>query len=302
MQKMIVLLLLLVLTGAVFAQEESREEWQSLESVGQDASAILYELENDGLIPSGAAPAFSQTLLSYTGEGVQFSNFGIGMNAKNLLYSARIDFSPTSESLEFCGIAARTVREETNREEGERSITTVRLSAYLLIGLDNRGNLFVADNQSEESSATLAPIPEGMTGPIQITALIINNTLYVYANNILLIDGLEIADGSGAFAFVFNSAAEESACTGEMLFAYTFPDEIVETCTISPIDVANKRSSASTDAAVMGQMLQGDSMEAVAYTQGADGYTWWQLSDESWVRADVVYAEGFCRSLPLVTA
>lgn len=304
MRKFLSLVIILLLAGTVFAQEEtatpSPEEWLSLSTAGQDASAVLFELEDDGLIPSGAAPAFSQTLLSYTGEGVQFSNFGIGMSAKNLIYSATIDFSPSSESLEFCGIAARTLREENNRQEGERSITTVRLSAYLLIGIDNRGNLFVADNQGEESSATTVALPEGMESPITLTTLIMNNTLYVYANQSLLIDGLEIADGSGAFAFVFNSAAEETACTGEMLFAYTFPDEIVNTCTISPIDVANKRQTASVDAQVMGQMQAGESMEATGQMQGADGYIWWQLSDETWVRDDVVNTEGFCRALPTV--
>jgi hypothetical protein len=304
MRKYIALMIvLLLLNAAVFAQEDETDlpdSWLNLTSAGQEAPVVLNEMETEGLIPSGAAPAFSQTRLSYAGEGVQFSNFGIGTEAMNLLYSATIDFHPQSEDLEFCGIAARTVREESNRQEGSRSLTTVRLNAYLMIGLDNRGNLFVADNQGEERSATTVALPEGMTSPIQVTALIMNNTLYVYANDVLLIEGLEIAEGAGAFAFVYNSAAEETSCVGEMLFAYTFPDEIEMTCMISPIEVANKRQAATVDAQVMGQLLAGDSIEATGQMQGSDGYTWWQLSDGTWVRDDVVLTAGFCGALPNV--
>jgi hypothetical protein len=304
MRKFITLIIVVLLSNlAVFAQEDETslpEEWLNLSSAGQEGLVVLSELESEGLIPSGAAPAFSQNQLSYAGEGVQFSNFGIGTEAKNLLYSASIAFNPQSDELEFCGIATRTVREESNRQEGSRSLTTVRLSAYLMIGLDNRGNLFVADNQGEESSATTVALPEGMTSPIQLTALIINNTLYVYANDVLLIEGIEIADGAGAFAFVYNSAAEETACTGRMLFAYTFPDEIATTCTITPIEIANKRQAASVDAQVMGQLIAPDSSEATGQMQGLDGFTWWQLSDGSWVREDVVNTAGFCLALPNV--
>src|SRR5215203_2598835 len=154
MRKLITLILVSLLCNlAVFAQEDETslpEEWLNLSSAGQDGTVVLSELENEGLIPSGATPAFSQSQLSYAGEGVQFSNFGIGTEAKNILYSATLDFHPQSDDLEFCGIAARTVREESNRQEGSRSLTTVRLSHYLMIGLDNRSNLFVADNQGEE--------------------------------------------------------------------------------------------------------------------------------------------------------
>jgi hypothetical protein len=297
------MIVLLLLNVAVFAQEDETslpDAWMSLSSVGQEATIVLTELEDDGLIPSGATALFSQSRLSYAGEGVQFSNFGIGTEAMNLLYSATLDFQPQSENLEFCGIAARTVREESNRQEGSRSLTTIRLSAYLMIGLDNRGNLFVADNQSEDSSATTVPLPDGMIGRIQLTALIMNNLLYVYANNILLIEGLEITEGAGAFAFVYNSSAEETSCLGEMLFAYTFPDVIEMTCTISPIEVANKRQAATVDAQVIGQLLAGDSIEATGQMQGSDGYTWWQLNDGTWVRDDVVLTAGFCRALPNV--
>src|SRR5689334_20898871 len=107
MRKLVSLIIVFVLlNAAVFAQEEETElpeAWLSLNSVGQEATVVVNELEAEGLVPSGAVPAFSQSQLSYAGEGVQFSNFGIGTEAKNIIYSATLDFHPQSENLEFCG-------------------------------------------------------------------------------------------------------------------------------------------------------------------------------------------------------
>lgn len=63
---------------------------------------------------------------------------------------------------------------------------------------------------------------------------------------------------------------------------------------------ANLRSMPSTDAEVMGELAQEESVELIGQTAGADGVIWFQTSDGLWVRSDVVTIEGACDALPSV--
>jgi hypothetical protein len=48
----------------------------------------------------------------------------------------------------------------------------------------------------------------------------------------------------------------------------------------------------------MGQLAAGATQRAAGQSTSDDGFVWWQLDDESWVRDDVINALGDCRSIP----
>jgi hypothetical protein len=80
--------------------------------------------------------------------------------------------------------------------------------------------------------------------------------------------------------------------------------ETTGTCTIvaAAPQGANIRSGPSTDATVVGALSGDQSRSPVGVTEvNAAGFSWFLLSDNTWVRADVVTTTGACDNLPVVT-
>jgi WD40 repeat protein len=83
------------------------------------------------------------------------------------------------------------------------------------------------------------------------------------------------------------------------------PSQAAEACTISTSGTINRRSGAGINFDVVGQLTSAQNMTAIGQETAADGFTWWQLSDGSFVRADLVSIAGDCSSLvsvPVSTA
>jgi WD40 repeat protein len=65
-------------------------------------------------------------------------------------------------------------------------------------------------------------------------------------------------------------------------------------------DVINMRSGPGTDYDVVAQLPIGETAEVTGQTVGEDGYIWWRLANNLWVRWDVVAALGNCDNVPYV--
>jgi uncharacterized protein YraI len=69
-------------------------------------------------------------------------------------------------------------------------------------------------------------------------------------------------------------------------------------CKISAGSTVNKRSGPGTNFDRAGQLAAGTVLEAVGKNDPGDGFTWWKLVDDTWVRNDVVNAVGDCLNVP----
>ncbi|MBN1284419.1 MAG: hypothetical protein JXB47_03395 [Anaerolineae bacterium] len=65
-------------------------------------------------------------------------------------------------------------------------------------------------------------------------------------------------------------------------------------CDIGTDRVVNTRSRPGTNYNVAGQLAAGVTVQANGQAAGADGYTWWRLTNGAWVRDDVVSAAADC--------
>ncbi len=93
-------------------------------------------------------------------------------------------------------------------------------------------------------------------------------------------------DGQGTIAMSSSvDATEEAAVTG--------------VCMVSG-DNANVRSTPDTNAEVTGSLTMDTPVEVTGQTMGADGMTWYQVSN-GWVRADAITVTGDCTVVPMVT-
>jgi hypothetical protein len=70
-------------------------------------------------------------------------------------------------------------------------------------------------------------------------------------------------------------------------------------CTVSVDFIsARLRTAPTTNSSQAGAVQPGESFAVNAQVNGADGFTWYRLTNYLWVRADAVISAGACRSVP----
>lgn len=66
-------------------------------------------------------------------------------------------------------------------------------------------------------------------------------------------------------------------------------------CTVAAAgSEANLRDDTSTEAEIVGTLTQEEARPVLGQAQGLDGFLWYQVADDSWVRSDVVELAGNC--------
>lgn len=71
------------------------------------------------------------------------------------------------------------------------------------------------------------------------------------------------------------------------------------TCTITTLSGINLRGGPGTNFAQVGTLSSGQDVTAVGQATGGDGFIWWHLADDAWVRSDLVAADTGCDQLPV---
>lgn len=301
--KYLALMMLSVIASLASAQERDLSPIP-IENYDADLPILLDTLEAQGIIPSGAEEAFVQGNSVFGGDGSQFSTFALENDASNVLMGMTFTFSPVADTLEFCGIALRAQRAEQNQinDDSGNTVTTIRLEQYLAVGVDNAGVTFAVERgETVDSVLALADEAVALDDTIYLLALILNDELTVFANGNAQLTEYAVTLDAGAFAFLYAGENQATQCATDAIFAYTFDDASVDVCRISSNRPVNQRQSPSTSSAIITQLQPDAPLEATGQILGADGFTWWLLSDASWVRDDVISTSGFCRPLPEIT-
>jgi hypothetical protein len=73
-------------------------------------------------------------------------------------------------------------------------------------------------------------------------------------------------------------------------------------CAVSTPKTTNLHAGPGTNYDIAGQLAPGTYGQVIGQTQGADGFVWWQLADNTWARSDVVNESGSCGAIPEVSA
>ena len=69
-------------------------------------------------------------------------------------------------------------------------------------------------------------------------------------------------------------------------------------CIISSSQSVNLRSGPGINFDVVDQFVNGAEVEAMSVQVGSDGFVWYYLSNDAWVRSDVIETSGACEDLP----
>lgn len=149
------------------------------------------------------------------------------------------------------------------------------------------------DANTGTSLATLTPASAG----------VVNSLAFSPDGSILASGG----DTGGVVIWGTSSAGGQQAAAPDNTGGTTETTTMEETtasaltCTITAPSSANLRGGPGTNFDRAGSLSAGQTVTADGQTTGADGMTWYRLTDGAWVRGDVVSAPAECASVPTVT-
>ncbi len=259
---------------------------ESLENYADDWSATIAELQVSGAISPDSGLIFDLENAFASGSGSFFTPIARNTAYRDIIVSAELNFTASSDSLETCSILSRV-------------IGTSPVENFLEVGIDSQGDIFWIDAGNRMNSGS------------EDTGLDLNETqhllfiaqednLTIYLNGERLQDNIEIDARSGSFGIALLGQGSESRCQANTLRAYTAPRITEGLCEVSPVIDINRRAGASTTFAITGIVNAGDFVEVIAQDTDADGVLWYQLVDGDFVREDVVSLSGDCDDLQII--
>lgn len=284
-----------VSTGETATTETTQSRGENITLRNHDADNwrdAIEELEDLGLIANGGSLVFNENRAFFDGIGSWFTPLASRSNNRNIVMAATLTFSPDSDEYETCSLLARIV------PTAGSSVDT-----YLEVGIDNDTEAYYIDwaAGAEEPDFAYAPLSLNLNASHHILFIAADDEITVFVNGRLTFDRLPIEERSGYFGIALVGRGADSRCEGSNIWVYNAPILREGVCEASSTGTVNKRSEPSTSASRAGTINAGDFIRILGQTTGSDGFTWWQLEDQSWVREDVVNETGDCARVPEVS-
>lgn len=116
-----------------------------------------------------------------------------------------------------------------------------------------------------------------------------------------LLEGCEIALPTLTPSVTPTATATATQTPTPTALATEMPAATPVSCQVIAAEPVSQYSAPDQTASVTGTLDDGLPTAAVGRVPGADGFVWWLLDDESWVRADSVIESADCGRLPVVT-
>ncbi len=250
------------------------------------------ELEQLGLIGSGGTLIFNEPLAFFDGTGSWFQALARNTSNRDVVMAATLDFT-IGDPLEYeaCGLLARIVT------DGSDSIGT-----FLEVGFTNLGQVYWLDRRGDAGGDTdFLGLGLNLGMPHHILFIAQGDLLSVYIDGELVFEDVPIESRSGSFGIALVGAGETSRCEGTDVWAYSAPAFVEGLCEVFAANTVNQRSGPGTNNDVAGSLTAGSIVEVTGQASGGDGFTWYQLAGDVWVREDVVSVRGDCSDIPTVS-
>lgn len=254
-------------------------------------SEAVAELQSLGLIAStGGTLILTQDDLSADGMGETRLPLAAGAARTHIVMAGTLAFMPQSPTgYETCSLLARTDEADEPPE------------VYLQIGLDSDGDFFYVDRSAADDEAPFVYQLLGLdlAQAHRLLLILQEDRLTVFVNGESLLVDTMVEEREGFFGMAYAGASDDSRCDIRDLWVYASPPFTPGLCTASAPSPVNKRTGPGTNFERMGQLID-EPLAIIAQTTGTDGFVWYQLEDESYVRQDVIALSGDCSAIPAV--
>ncbi len=253
-------------------------EWQT----------AVTELEELGLIASGGSLIFQENRAFFSGQGNWFTSLASRAPRTDIVMVGTLRFVPGSTTeLETCSLMSRIVTDNSGTA-----------TEFLQVGIDNDGAVFYVDRDEEVFVDAITIDDFDAEAEHHYLMLALDNTLTVYIDGNLTMREKPLTERSGTYGIGLIGRGPDALCEGLDIWAYEAPSFRPGVCEISAGSAVNKRSGPGTNFDLAGQLVPGTPARAHAQTMADDGFVWWQLDDDSWVRSNIVNAAGDCKDVP----
>lgn len=122
-------------------------------------------------------------------------------------------------------------------------------------------------------------------------------------------DSLQVAlNGAPLYYYILDGAAGDTVGegAGDVWFVATSDvaasSDSSSVCTATSASNINQRQGPGTNYFLAGALVANTPTTVIGQAQGLDGFVWWTLEGNVWVRSDLVTLEGNCDSLPTIAA
>lgn len=256
-----------------------------------DWQDVIVELREAGLIGSGGSLVFTEDQAFFEGQGNWFTPLARNQPFSDIVMAGELTFTASGAEFEQCIFTARIGMDNTN--------TAV---TYVDVGLVSEGYVFILDQYPENRDANLevSDLSVDMDEPHHILFILQDEVATVYMDGILAISGFDVGDRAGTYGISLVDAGAGARCDGQDIWVYQVPSYTPGVCEVRSSNNVNRRSGPGTGYQSPGQLTAGTIMEVTGQAPGDDGFTWWRLEDDSWVREDIVTIFGDCARIPVV--
>jgi hypothetical protein len=254
----------------------------------RDAMAELQQLR---LVASGGGLVFEEDYAFMEREGYFAVPVGRRSPRTNVVMSAEITIIGLPRFGKFnneqgCGIMARV----TSIDE--------MINGGVEVGLFPSNMVALYDFNNPANNGWDTDIQYDHTTSIYLMMILHGTDASIFVNGMQVSERpVRIREVGGMYAL--NSASDgDLRCEWHNIWVYEIPEFREGFCEVVSVNGANLRAGPGTDFARSGSLASNTPQQVNGYAQSADGYRWYHLQSDAWVREDVVYIQGDCTSLP----
>lgn len=266
----------------------------TLTNYAGDWRDAIAELEENELILTGGDLVFVEDRAFFSGQGSFFTPLASNSPQTNFVMAATLDYTIGNEftgegELETCNLLARLQTDSTGTSQ-----------EFLEVGLDATGALYyyTADDSELTNYGEFRRLDLDKTYNVLFVAN--GPTMTLFLDGVEVSSNLPIDEIAGTFGIALRGTGPSASCVGENIWVYRIPQLQTGPCRVTSSTNVNKRTGPATTFDIGGQLTGGTTESVIGRSTGTDGFVWWQLEDENWVRNDVIELLGDCREVETI--
>lgn len=254
---------------------------------------VIAQLEEAELIGTDGSIVFVEDRAFFTGQGRWFTPLAVNSPQTNFVMAATLSYTPSElysfGRIENCSLLSRVVVDSS-------SSTT----HFLQVGIDNYEALFYRslDDSVEAYYEEFEELDLENDMTYHILFIAQDEAMTLFLDGEMVAQDLPVEYGIGTFGIALDGIGDTAECVGENIWVYRLPAIQDGVCRATSGSNVNQRQGPGTNFAIAGQLTANSAEDIIGRTIGGDGFVWWQLESDAWVRNDVVELLGDCRDVP----
>ena len=256
-------------------------------------TTAIEELQEKRLVGFGGSLLFVEDFAFTSGAGLKFVPLAPRSSRADVVFSTTLQLNlrgADASGSQRCSFLFRTVINDSGIP-----------IEYGAISLTSMGELVLTDlsdvNALRETSLR-TDIDITQTHHLLVRAM--GETATVYLNGELVGESIPITDRVGGYGILVMDEATNSRCNSSNIWAHEVERFEEGVCFVQPVTRSNLRDAPSVQGNLAGTLSSDEAVVSIAKTQADDGFIWWQLEDNTWIRDDLVNETGDCLGISIL--